>query len=381
MPFGTTRSWAAVEEENMKNRFLVIILVVGLSMSCGIFPKDQTITDQDFPLRERWSVLLNGFGISRLAVSENWIVASQSNGVTAIDTKTGNLLWNREFQVDIDSQLLFVNGNVVVASFDQMKVINKSGEELSTMRFDSRDESTKIVAGYSEYVFVRRVPSWSLEVYQLSTGQLAWDIPFGRGSISISFDDKTNIVYLTSVDFVRAYDISNGNLIWEIDKNTATGTLDTDVLFYSSDLVENENVLQVSAVDVQSLNVLWDAQIPYGVRTTIYNLAILDNMLLVGTNFGLLALDKKDGHELWQSQTSDSFYSEPVVINDVIYEGTLSPRMIYAVSPANGHYLGYLELGKSFLPGIGHLEDSIIYQTGELLIFPYKNTVYAYEPR
>jgi len=41
---------------------------------------------------------------------------------------------------------------------------------------------------------------------------------------------------------------------------------------------------------------LWDAQIPYGVRTAIYNLTVYDNMLIVGTNFGLLSLDKKDGH-------------------------------------------------------------------------------------
>ena len=364
----------------MKNRFLVIIPFVVLIMSCGISPKDQTITDQDFPLRKRWSALLNGFDISRLAVSEDWIVASQSNGVTAIDTKTGNLLWNREFQVDIDSQLLFVNGNIVVANLDQMKVINKSGEELTTIRFDSGDESAKIVAGYSEYIFVRRVPSWSLEVYQLSTGQLAWEIPFGRGSISISFDDKTNIVYLTSVDSVRAYDISNGNLIWEIDKNTATGALDANVLFYSSDLSKNEKILQVSAVDVQSLNVLWDTQITYGVRTKIYNLAIFDNTLLVGTDFGLLALNKKDGHELWQSQTNDSFDGEPVVINDVIYERSAGEYTIYAISPTNGQYLGYLRLGKSLLP-ISHSEDSVIYATGELLIFPDKNTVYAYAPR
>jgi outer membrane protein assembly factor BamB len=349
-------------------------------MSCGIFPKDQTIKDEDFPLRERWSALLNGFGISRLAVSEDWIVASQSNGVTAIDTKTGNLLWNREFQVDIDSQLLFVNGNVVVASLDQMKVLNKSGEELTTVRFDSGDESAKIVAGYSEYIFVRRVPSWSLEVYHIPTGQLVWEIPFGRGGMSVSFDDNTNVVYLTSANYVRAYDISSGDLIWKIDRNTDNGALDMDVLFYSSDLAENEKILQVSAVDVQSLNVLWDAQIPYGVRTTIYNLAIFDNMLLVGTNFGLLALDKKDGHELWQSQTNDSFFGEPVVINDVIYERSAGEYTIYAISPTNGQYLGYLRLGKSSLP-ISHSDDSIIYATGEVLIFPDKNTVYAYEPR
>jgi outer membrane protein assembly factor BamB len=364
----------------MKNRFLVIILLVVLLMSCGIFPKDQTIKDEDFPLRERWSVLLNGFGISRLAVSEDWIVASQSNGVTAIDTKTGNLLWNREFQVDIDSQLLFVNGNVAVASLDQMKVINKSGEELSTIRFDPGDDSAKIVAGYSDYVFVRRVPSWSLEVYQLSTGQLAWEIPFGRGNISVSFDDKTNMVYLTSVDSISAYDISDGNLIWKIDKNAATGVLEANVLFYSSEITKNKKMLQVSAVDLQSLRVIWEAEILYGVRTAIYNLASFDSMVLVGTNFGLLALDKKDGHELWQSQTDDSFDGEPVVINDVIYERSAGEYTIYAISPTNGQYLGYLRLGKSLLP-ISHSGDSIIYATGELLIFPDKNTVYAYEPR
>lgn len=346
--------------------------------SCGVSPEAQTITAEDFPLRERWSVTLDGYRIYGLAVSEDWIAASQSNRITALDTKTGKLLWNLSFPVDIDSLLLFVNGNLVVAGPDQMLVIDKTGEELSTISFDPQDERAQIVAAYSNYVFVRRVPSWKLEVYDIQTGIEAWEIAAGRGGQSISFDKSTNSVYLTTASVISSYDISNGNLIRKIDQNTKTGVLDAGVLFTASDA----NTLQISAVDVNSLDRFWDTPLSAanGVRTTIYNLAVFDNMLIISTNFGLLAIDKKAGHELWQSETDGSFYSAPVFINDVIYERGVDPYTIYAISPTNGEYLGYLRLGKSLLP-VSHSEDSIIYGTGELLFFPYKNTVYAYEPK
>jgi outer membrane protein assembly factor BamB len=102
-------------------------------------------------------------------------------------------------------------------------------------------------------------------------------------------------------------------------------------------------------------------------------------MLIVGTNFGLLSLDKKDGHELWQSETNDSFDAKPIIINDMLYARATNTSMIYAISPADGRYLGYLKLGESSLLGISHPEYDILYQTGEFLIFPFENTVYAYQ--
>jgi len=207
---------------------------VGLLTSCGVFPKGQIIKNKGFPLNERWSFSMNG-GIYGLAVSDDWVAVSQSNGITAIDTETGSYLWNLSIPVDIASLLLFLNENLVVASSSQMMVIDKSGEQLSTVNFDSPNERAQIVAGYSNYVFVRRVPSWKLEVYDIQQGTLAWEIPAGRGTQSITFDEVTNIVYLTTTRFVSAHDISNGNLIWKIDTNTNTGIFDAGVIYYSSD--------------------------------------------------------------------------------------------------------------------------------------------------
>jgi hypothetical protein len=83
--------------------------------------------------------------------------------------------------------------------------------------------------------------------------------------------------------------------------------------------------------------------------------------------------------ELWQSETNDSFDGKPVVINEVLYARGTNTSVIYAISPANGRYFGYLNLGDSSILSISQAEYDILYQTGEFLIFPFENTVYAYQ--
>lgn len=362
----------------MKQKLVPLLILIHLLTACNPNQVSSKIKSENFPLTQRWSFPLNG-RIYGLAVSDGWVAVSQSNGITALDTETGGYLWDLSIPIDTDSLLLFLKGNLVVASSSQMLVIDQAGEELASINFDPPNERAQVVGGYSNYVFVRRVPSWKLEIYDIQTGTLAWEIPAGRGTQSITFDEITNTVYLTTTRFISAHDISNGNLIWKIDTNTNTGTFDAGVIYYSSDLLRNENIIPVSAVDVRSLGLLWGAQIPYGVRTSIYDLTVYENMVIVSSNFGLLSLDKKDGHELWQSETNDSFDGKPVVINEVLYTRGTNTSVIYAISPANGRYFGYLNLGDSSILSTSQAEYDILYQTGEFLIFPFENTVYAYQ--
>ncbi len=361
----------------MRQKLLPLFMLIFLLACSSLSQAGPRIINESFPLMQRWSLPLKG-RVYRLAVSDDWIAASQSNSITAIDTKTGKLMWELSFPVDINSLLLFLNGNLVVASADQMKVINQSGEELSTIDFDSPKESAEIVAGYSDYVFVRRTPSWTLEVYHLPTGRLVWEIYVGRGGLSISFDDITDIVYLTTTFFISANDISNGNQIWRIDENPTTGTYDSGVLYYSTQLSKKNYTIQVSAIDTQSLKLFWDAEIAQGLGNSLFNLTVFDDTLLASTNSGLLALDKKDGNPLWKSETSELFYGKPVVINDVIYIRGTTSSVIYAISPADGRNLGTLSLEKSSILSTSQDEYDIVYRAGDLLIFPFEDSVYAY---
>jgi outer membrane protein assembly factor BamB len=217
-----------------------------------------------------------------------------------------------------------------------------------------------------------------MEVYNISTGQLVWEIYVGRGGLSVSFDDITDIVYLTTTFFISANDISNGDQVWKIEENTITGTYDMGVLYYSTQLSKKNYTVQVSAIDAQSLKLFWDAEIAQGLGNSLFNLTVFDDMLLASTNFGLLALDKKDGNTLWKSETSEFFYGKPVVINDVIYLRGTTSSVIYAIFPADGRYLGTLSLEKSSILSTSQREYDIVYKADEFLVFPFENTIYAY---
>ena len=62
---------------------------------------------------------------------------------------------------------------------------------------------------------------------------------------------------------------------------------------------------------------------------------IVNNVLYIGTNFGLHALDVQSGRELWAYHTNGFLKSVPAVSDDVIYFGA-DDRRFYALNARNG---------------------------------------------
>lgn len=351
----------------------IIVTIFIFVMSCGVFEADTSITSSNFPMKERWSSKFDGT-IYGLGVAGDWIAVGQPNGVTAIDTESGEEMWTMNFALDIDSQLNISDGLLITASTTQLLVIDKSGRRISTIDFDPRRGSVQIVATYSHYVVVKRVPPYVLEVYDIESRKLAWEVAIDRGSESVNYDSSTDIIYITSSRFVGAYSATNGNLLWKITTVARTGVLDSGKFYYYSE--SSQDMGRISAMNSLDATQLWIIAVPLKIRTAIYNLTIVGNLLVASTDYGLITLDKNSGNELWQSETNDFFYGDPILFDDILYSRGTNTNTIYAINPENGIYLGYLYLGS---PGIiSHREYELIYKSGNFLIFPYNDTVYAY---
>lgn len=366
----------------MKKRIIFILLLVPvLLLSCGLFQGSQIIENKSFPLDERWSFVLSA-PVYKLAVTDEAIAVGTADGVNTIEAETGRLLWSLNLPLDTDSLLAFTEeGLVAVDSIKkQIVMIGMEGDEIKRFDLDSA-ESFQVLAVYSNFIFVRRIPSWNLEVYDLRKGIKTWQVLVDRGDVSISLDPTTEIAYITTSSFVSAHDTISGNTIWKFYKETRTGTLESGILYYFAEDSENNNntnVGYISAVDVQSANQLWAMEVPLKIRTAIYNLTIFNDLLIASTDFGLLAINKTDGHEMWQSETNEFFYGKPIIIDNILYARGTNTRVIYAISPDDGHYLGYLNLGTPPLLSTSQKENDIVYKSGEFLIFTFENTVYAY---
>ncbi|MBV6397147.1 MAG: Outer membrane protein assembly factor BamB [Anaerolineales bacterium] len=365
----------------MKPKITVVVLVVSaVLLSCGFFQPSQVIENEKFPLDELWSVNFN-IPVYKLAASNEVIAIGTSNGVQAIEASTGKSLWILDFPLDTDSILAFTGNNLVVAdsAAKQIIIIGPEGNEIRRFNLDSEGDF-QVLAVHSKFVFVRTVPSWNLEVFDLQTGMKNWQILVDRGDVSISFDSASEVTYITTSSFVGAYDATSGNEIWKFSSETRTGVLDSGVLYYySEDTKNNKNVGYISAIDIQDGSQLWSVEIPLEIRTAIYNLATFNDLLIASTDFGLIALSKIDGHEIWQSETNEFVYGKPITINDFLYARGTNTRILYAISPDNGSYVGYLKLGTPPLLATSQRENDILYRSGDRLIFTFGKLVYAYQ--
>ena len=367
-----------MKQRTLPTKILVLILFL---TSCGVSPKNQAIKNDDFPLLEHWKYSFDS-PVYKLAVVEDWVAVGEDDGVTAIDVNTGKFMWNLEFPLDTVSELVFSSGNLIVADRNktQIMAVNKSGKIVSRFNINST-ESFQILAACSNYIFIRRVPSWNVEVYDAQLGKMVWEILVDRGDVSISCDSFIDNVYITTSSFISARKNSTGDEIWKIDAEARTGTLDSNRFYYYSEASSEENKTLgfISAVDTQGYANIWEAKIPLGIRTSIYNMTAFNNILVASTDFGAIAINKEDGHEVWVSETNEFFYGKPILINNVIYIRGTNTKVIYAINPENGQYLGYLRLGEQSLFGLSQRNNDIVYKFAELLIFPFENTVYAYQ--
>lgn len=362
----------------MKQKTLFTSLLALIIVSCNLVQANQVIVNDEFPLVERWSFVSDS-SVYGLAVSEGWVAIGKENGVSAVDAKTGHLLWDLDFPLNVGSPLFISEGYLIVAEKSQIDVIDKTGKLVSKVDLALQEESELIEAVHSDYIFVRRFPSWNLEVYNMWTGKMVWDLVVHRANVTISYDPTTELVYVTTTESISAREIATGTEIWKMAKITRTGLLDTNILYYYEETSANSG--SIKAFDIQKLSTVWKTDSLIENRS-IYNLVVFNNMLIVNTNYGLIAFDEKDGREVWKSQTNDQFYGKPVMIDDILYVRGTDTKIIYAVLPENGQYLGYLHLGNpSLLISTFYKEYDIVYNSGDLLIFPFNKTVYAFEAK
>ena len=357
----------------MNKKIIPIVVAIFLFViSCNLFQPDVNITSSNFPLKEQWSSIFD-HAVYNLGVADDWVAVGQSNGITAIDTESGKTMWKLDFQLDHDSLLLISNDELVAASSSQLFVINKTGEIIHTINLRPK-QSTEVVAMYADYVFVYRRADGLLEAYSIQNEKLAWYVITHRGGVSVNFDSRTNTVYITSSSFVSANKITDGSEIWKKDIVGRTGILDSDTFYYFSEL--SPAIGYITAANERDGSELWKIDEHFSIRTTIYNLTITGNLLVASTDYGLIAFDKNNGNELWQSETNDFFYGNPIPFDDILYIRGTNTDTIYAINPQSGIYFGYLYLGNPSI--ISHREYELIYKSGNYLIFPYNHTVYAY---
>ncbi len=226
----------------------------------------------------------------------------------------------------------------------------------------------QLISVDENFLYVMQGGNWDLAVYNISNNALLWKIPVGRGITNVHFDSSTGIVYVVTTESVSAFDNISGKLLWQQERAAWYSILNGGVL-YLCEAIGQSYSYKLSAINVENRQEIWSKTLSGDIGDT-HDLVIIDQMLIVSTIGGLIAIDTQNGNQIWQTAKDDVFYTSPVEFNGTIYAKGLS-RKIYAISSNDGKILGYvqMETDRAFRPtyeafaGVFLLKDGIAFNT------------------
>jgi len=158
-----------------------------------------------------------------------------------------------------------------------------------------------------EIIFIRT--NKSLYALQSNTGDILWSFPLSKQidhSPAVNFGTK---VYVTDSEALLALDMENGRVRWSQPLPETSGRV-VDVS--NSIVLINEVGADIRAYDVKSGSFLWNIS---GGRGFIQ--AFIDENLIYIPDYGVKAIDIKNGKDVWQYGTDVKYPSD--YYNGVIY--------------------------------------------------------------
>lgn len=354
----------------MKNVLTALLLLCSLS-ACAAHT-ETTEPTLGFPLRQR-SVVPFKEPIQEIAVARTWIAVATPTHITAIDLNTHRVLWTAGFPViPYDDGMLVFEDTVVAASTDQVWLFTREGQH-RTLRVDSQvQQITRLVAAYPQFLYVLGGQEWSLEAYDLSSGNVRWNYRVGRGGASNAYlDESKNILYVSGHS-IMAINNQTGSPLWMIPTDTMISVLARDVI-YEYDSLGRDDAYHVAAFRVSDHEQVWSKSYEFPPASGINQLRVFgDKLLLCGSR--LIALDTSDGHQVWQVAAGDTFFACPAEFNGVLYGKTGTTRTVYAIAPSNGAVLGKALSGPYPLTvgadtnGIYGWDHGVVFSTGNQLV-------------
>ncbi len=136
----------------MRRHLLGVIIVLSLLFSVACNLSQPGLTDNGFPLAQAWSYAAGDMLFS-YAVGEDWVVIATPEGLSALDTATGSLLWENDFLVKSEpASIVIFDDKLVAIGFEKnVKVFSISGGELGAFSLaDSQGVGLAQIAALSD---------------------------------------------------------------------------------------------------------------------------------------------------------------------------------------------------------------------------------------
>lgn len=110
---------------------------------------------------------------------------------------------------------------------------------------------------------------------------------------------------------------------------------------------------------LQGVNERWrrDIEDTPKVRTV----SVVNNMVFVSTENSVLALDARNGDEIWESPINNGVTTSPSVVNATVYVGGKDSGKVYALESLSGRNIWEFEAGEVLASDLAVVDESIYF--------------------
>ncbi|MFP4187904.1 MAG: PQQ-binding-like beta-propeller repeat protein [Halobacteriales archaeon] len=279
-------------------------------------------------------------GATRPVVSGGTAYIGTHDGVTAVDTLTGEEVWSYETEGEVRQSPAFYDGTVYAGTSEgsMVAVNSRNGEEVWSVGLDGTVTTSPMVAGVDLFVGTERENI--LYCLDISDGEEKWSyatrvspvVPPAVMEERVIYVDGALVFALNRFDGEEEWHTHNGGTLSEVViGETRAYTIDGGTIYAQrlSNGVER-----------------WSKT----VRGEIVGGAVLQGTTMhVATDSGFMySLDlNSDGWTEWKKEFTGGFIGSPVLVDGVLYGVTLEGEegRLYAVDPSNGETLGEYIIG------------------------------------
>lgn len=346
----------------------------------------QPIANGNFPTNPVWTYKAESQILSTPLAYNSQIILRSRNSLIAIDPTNGKQLWEMKSGVPTglntgDLTLApRMSGDLIIVPEEGSRIAAFSaitGQlvwrtlESSANVNDSNLATIDAFATNDNRLFVARF-SWSLSAYDVQNGNLLWetDVPY-RATLYLQADNK--YVYESTGTILQIYDSNSGEIVWKNDFGSVIRQIFLEgnrlyiiLPFGSQPLI---------AFDLDSRQVLWslsNQQVSDGELRTI---TAIENVVFVEGDH-LYALTKENGSILWKTEFTGPLENAVILNSNVIVRNT--GKDIFVFDLTSGQQIGHLEVKPN--TAMRHEPERSPVAYGNLLIVPFGDErIFAYQ--
>lgn len=345
-----------------------------------VYPADP-IAQGAFPQSIAWVYHAGGKVASSIIRLDQKIILRTQDAVVAINGK-GEEIWRIKSPVDARFQPYGPNHAPYV--FRNYIALSEPGSRLRVLDGDRGktiwaspviDAESKLppeveiddMVSAANRLYVAR-SSRSVACYDLRSGQFYWELKVpNRADLHLEAD--ADRLYLGAEDFVQAFDLETGELVWQIRLND-----------WVDDIVVQDNVLyigissnsggEIIAVDKFTRITIWETELSGEIRSLVIN-----NTEILAYGEGLWLISARNG-ELYWSITDLDWLETPAIHNDRVFVRNTEHRL-FMIDLQSGEILGELTVKTNSPMRNDPQRSPTVF--GDLLLVPFgDDRVFAY---